>query len=195
MIEINLLPEELRKKEERINILAELPIQRGAIVFVSAFFVIQLLASVYAFTLSSHMKVTRSEIAAMTATNKEIAAQKTRMILIKKRIEKGEAVTRRSFYWSEFLNALSNSVTKGAWLTSLSIVTNDKVSHLKLGGSVVGKGEETAYTGKFIKELKANPLFGELFDEIELSTINQKKIKDFDVYDFVIMCRFKKGKL
>ena len=59
----------------------------------------------------------------------------------------------------------------------------------------MGKGEETAYTGKFIKELKANSLFNGLFNDIELSQINQKRIKDFDVYDFVILCTFKKGKI
>ena len=195
MIKINLLPEELRKKDERINILAELPIQRGAIIFVILFFVLQGLASAYAFYLSSHFKVMKAESAALMAANREIAAQKSSILLIKKRIEKADTVTLRPFYWSSLLKALSDSVTKGVWLNGLSITDEGKISRLKLNGSVVGKGEETAYAGKFIKELKSNPVFNELFDEIELSTINQKKIKDFDVYDFVIYCNFKKGKI
>lgn len=195
MIEINLLPEELRRKEERIDILAELPIQRGAIIFVIVFFIFQLLASAYAFYLSSHFKAMKTESAVLMAANKEVAAQKASILSIKKRIEKADAVIRRPFYWSGFLNALSDSVTKGVWLNGLSITADGKTSRLKLNGSVVGKGEETAYAGKFIKELKSNPVFNELFDEIELSTINQKKIKDFDVYDFVIQCNFKKGKI
>lgn len=195
MIEINLLPEELRKKEERINILAELPIQRGAIIFVILFFILQGLASAYAFYLFSHFKTMKAESVALMTANKEIAARKTSILLIKKRIEKADTVIRRPLYWSSFLNALSDSVTKGVWLNGLSVIDEGKTSRLKLNGSVVGKGEETAYAGKFIKELKSNLAFNELFDEIELSTINQKKIKDFDVYDFVIHCNFKKGKI
>ncbi len=49
MIEINLLPEELKKKDERIDILAELPIKQSAIILVAAFFVIQLLGGMYTF--------------------------------------------------------------------------------------------------------------------------------------------------
>ena len=195
MIEINLLPEELRKKEERFNLLAELPIKRGAIIFVGVFLVLQLLASAYAFYLSAHFKIMKTEATRLTEANKEIDLWKASALLIKKRIEKADAVAHRPFYWWEFLNALSDSVTKGVWLTSLSISHDDKIGRLRLEGSVVGKGEETAYTGKFIKELKTNSFFSGLFDEIELLTINQKKIKDFDVYDFVILCTFKKGKL
>ena len=51
---------------------------------------------------------------------------------------------------------------------------------LYLEGSVVGPGQETAFIGKFIKQLKENPLFAELFEDIRLSTINQRKIKRED---------------
>ena len=195
MIEINLLPEELRKKDEKIDLLAELPIKRGAILFAILFFVFQALASVYAFTLSSHFKSMQFETANLTAANQQITARKSEILAIKKKITKGEAVARRPFYWASFLNALSDSCTKGVWLTGLSTSNDGKFSQLRIEGSVVGKGEETAYAGKFIKELKSNVFFSDLFDSIELSTINQKKIKDFDVYDFVILCKFKKGKL
>ena len=195
MIEVNLLPEELRKKDERIDILAELPIQRGAIIFVIAFFVIQCLASVYAFYLSSHFKATQAKIEKMTLANKQITEQKAFTMAVKKKIEKGEVVAHRPFYWAAFLNALSDSTTKGIWFTSISVFNDGKVSQLKLQGSVYsGGGEETAYIGKFIKELKSNAFFNEVFEEIQLPPINQKKIKDFDVYDFTILCNFKKGK-
>ena len=194
MIEINLLPEELRKKEERVNLLAELPIKRGAIVSVIVFFGLQLLATIGAFYLSAHFNWMKVEIARLKESNKGISSQKTLTTLIKKKIEKGDSITKRPFLWSSFLNALSDSVTKGVWLRKFSIADDGKVNRLRLEGSVVGKGEETAYTGKFIKELKGNPFFNELFDEIELSTINQNRIKDFDVYEFVILCTFKKGK-
>ena len=195
MIEINLLPEELRKKEERVNLLAELPIKRGAIIFIIVFFALQGLLTVGAFYQTAHFKWMKAEISRLKETNKMITAQKSETTLFKKRIGNAETVIQRPFLWSSLVNVLSDSVTKGVWLKNFSINSDAKISHLKLEGSVVGKGEETALAGKFIKELKANPFFNELFSEIELSTINQKRIKDFDVYDFVILCTFKKGKL
>ncbi len=195
MIEINLLPEELRKKEERVNLLAELPIKRGAIVCVIAFFGLQILATIGAFYLSVHFNWIKAEVAKLNELNKDIIAQKASTALIKRKIQQADAAAKRPFLWSSFLNALSDATTKGVWLTKFSITNDGKISHLRLDGSVVGKGEETAYTGKFIKELKTNPFFKGLFDEIELETMNQKRIKDFDVYDFVILCTFKKGKL
>ena len=72
--------------------------------------------------------------------------------------------------------------------------TEMNVKILKLDGSTVGQGEETAFTGKFIKGLQSNPVFRELFSDIELSNLTQKKIRDFDVYDFSIYCTFKPNK-
>ncbi len=194
MIEINLLPEELRKKEERVNPFAELPVKRGAIMFVIGFFGIQLLATVGAFYLKTHYTWVKAEVVKLRETNKEILAQKAETASIKKKTEKGDLCAKRSFYWSMLLNALSDSATKGVWLRNFSVDRESKVHHLLLEGSVVGKGEETALAGKFIKELKSNPMFDEMFDEIELSTFNQTRIKDVDVYNFRIVCNSKKGK-
>ena len=66
---------------------------------------------------------------------------------------------------------------------------------LKLEGSVTASGQETAFIGKYVKSLKENATFAELFRDIELSDINQRKIKEFDVYDFVLLCKFKRGKI
>ena len=66
---------------------------------------------------------------------------------------------------------------------------------LKLEGSVTASGQETAFIGKYVKSLKDNATFTELFRDIELSNINQRKIKEFDVYDFVLICKFRKGKI
>ena len=55
MIAINLLPEALRKKDERVNLLAGLPIKRGAILCVIVFFGLQILGTIGAFYLSAHL--------------------------------------------------------------------------------------------------------------------------------------------
>lgn len=68
---------------------------------------------------------------------------------------------------------------------------------LKLEGSCTGSaGQETALIGKYLKALRDDPYFGGLFGtDIDLSGINQRKLGEVDVFDFVIYCRFKKGKM
>ena len=75
------------------------------------------------------------------------------------------------------------------------IVATQKVWSLKLEGSAYAPGQETAFIGKFMQALKQDALFSELFDDIQLSNINQRKISNYDVYDFVLVCHFKKDKI
>ena len=55
-------------------------------------------------------------------------------------------------------------------------------------------GQEMACIGRFLKSLKDDPKLSLLFDEIEVSTINQRRIKDLDVSDFTMVLVFKKDK-
>ena len=72
----------------------------------------------------------------------------------------------------------------------------DTYSVMKLEGSCSGgAGQETALIGKYLKSLRDNPYFRELFDSnINLSGMNQRKLGEADVFDFTIYCRFKKVK-
>lgn len=69
-------------------------------------------------------------------------------------------------------------------------------SVMKLEGSCSGgAGQETALIGKYLKSLRDNAYFRELFDSnINLSGMNQRKLGEADVFDFIIYCRFKKEK-
>ena len=68
---------------------------------------------------------------------------------------------------------------------------------VKLEGSCTGgAGQETALIGKYLKALRDNAYFQELFGtDIDLSGMNQRKMGEVDVFDFTIYCRFKKEKL
>jgi len=75
--------------------------------------------------------------------------------------------------------------------------TTETQRFLRLDGSCVGAaGQETALVGKYLKALRDDAYFKELFgDDINLSGMNQRKLGEADVFDFTIQCRFKKGKL
>lgn len=122
MILINLLPEELRKKEVVKLTLPELPskttIKRVIIGLIS----IQLLLTI--FSMYQHFVVLpglQKKVMVLKAEIGEIVTQKEETIAIKSRLKQIAETTERKFYWSSFLNTLTGSVTKGVWLDFLSL--------------------------------------------------------------------------
>jgi len=106
------------------------------------------------------------------------------------------------FNLSRKLNDLSDSMVTGVWLRSLDVKKGDvpgepgvlKEVLVIEGSSVVGEGREDGCIGPFVNSLKGNQSFFGDFDEIELSKVERKKIKNTEIMDFVIICHFKKGR-
>lgn len=217
MIELNLLPEELRKKEIPRFVLPEIPIRKTLTVFLSVFFGAQILVSLFALYEKLDLERIKREVASLKVSGYETSAQKSETVQMRARLKEVDVLTARPFYWSSLLNGVSDSMIKGVWLTGLSVTdvaqaggaantekstaepnaknrTSVPARALKLEGSVVGRGDETAYIGKFIEKIKSNPQLADLFSDTDLSDMNQKKIKEFDVYDFVLINVFKREK-
>ncbi len=245
MIEINLLPEELRKKE---TVKISLPIPDKKTLMLGASVLVGLQVLLIAFTMFQKMELVmvKREVAKLHETGKELAQQKNDIAVMKERMKQIRSLTQRKYAWSALLNAFTHSMTKGVWLTSISVtdmsaakkasvaakkgkepakkaaktadakadkkkapakkdVKKDAESaaetapaastkSLKLEGSVVAPGQETAYIGRFIKSLKENSMMNSVFTDVELSGMNQKKIKEYDVYDFTLLCHYRKEK-
>ena len=214
MIELNLLPEELKKKKKRIE-LPEIPFIPIGLVLIGTLVVIQLL-------LSGWIAITRAQISSLEKTWQELAPKKTELDSIKKRISTTskkaqviEYLIDKRMSWARLLGELSDSVTNDVWLTSLSYdekieapekeTSRDssknkikskpktyKTSTLTISGSASGKGEEgTAYIARFIQSLKNNKDFFKNFSDVELVSIKQGSVADLDVMNFKLACRFK----
>lgn len=193
MIQINLLPENLRKKSLIPWEIPSFVNRRVVILFVSIFFGIQVLGfALIGFQRLELIKVSR-DVVILKERNRDIIQRKNENAQMRNQIRQIELLTQPPFYWTSLLDALTHSMAKGIWLRSLSL-TEDKKS-LELDGSILAQGEETAAIAKFIKGLKENSQFGPLFGDIQLSTLNQRRIKDLDVYEFTLVCVFKKDKI
>ena len=213
MIEINLLPEELRKREIAKLKLPEIPTLQKITYALLIFIGFQVLVSFFALYQRVEILGVRSQIASLKQENKEILRRKSETAVLNSRLRKIEFMTKRKLFWSSLLNSLSHAMSKSVWLRQFSILDLDlsgsgvfagtqgessagsaaqKIRCLKLEGSAVGQGQETSYIGKFVKGLKESGSFAGFFAQIELSNINQRKIKDFDVYDFELVCVFRK---
>jgi hypothetical protein len=171
----------------------------------------QIAFTVWAVFQGFELKRLEAKVEALELQNRAVSEQKTETLLIMRRMAQIRSIVERKFHWSRLLNAVSDSVTKGVWLQSFSVgwapapagasgrksalsPAASGVRALRLEGSVVSPGQETAFIGKFIKELKDNPTLADLLESVELTNINQRRIRDYDVYDFTLSCTFKKDK-
>ena len=215
MIEINLLPEEFRKKEPVKITMPEIPIKKTLFVCSGGLLALQLIFTIFTFSLHVQEISLTQKITAMKEASKEIIGQKAETSGMHGQIKEIRAIVSRKFSWAQLLSAVSNSMTKGVWLRNLSVTDegpksmNEKQQtpqpdssakkvakdlYLVLEGSAVGQGQETAFIGKYLKQIKEASFFNELFSEIKPHNINQRRFKDFDVYDFMIYCKFRKEK-
>ncbi|HTL70430.1 MAG TPA: hypothetical protein VL404_03970 [Candidatus Eisenbacteria bacterium] len=208
MIEINLLPEELRRKDKFKIVLPDLPIGKTIVALFAFFFIAQMGLLIFAFYERGRVIELKKEITVLTDETRDLARKKADIVAMRSRLKEIDALTSRDVYWSKLLNAVSDSMTKGTWLTGFSLLETQessgpppapgkpaprgrRIRQIRLEGSVVGQGQETAFIGKFIKEIKSNAFLNALFDDVKLANITQKKIREFDVYDFVLICVFK----
>ena len=120
MIELNLLPEELRKKKRKKIELPELPLIPIAIVFVGVLILVQLL-------LSGLIFLSQKQLGELKTRWQELAPKKEGLTKLKNSIsdttEKTKAIEgliEKRLNWSLLLNELSNSLTANIWLTDLS---------------------------------------------------------------------------
>ena len=185
MIEINLLPEELRRKE-RLKLPKE-------------FYIIAL--SILSFLIILHattgvmikwkryrvVKLTR-RWTELTPLKKEIDIVKQELADLNQRVGGIDQLMIKRFLWSGKLNQLSDLIAPGIWLRELSLMphvkSKDLPPTLTLKGSVISRhGEETAVVGKFMANLKNNKGFSGDFDKIELKSIQRRKIKDAEIME------------
>lgn len=219
MIELNLLPEELRKKEMPKLALPQVPV-KGQLAAIAVFLGIHVLFVVGAIYRQIDLLSSKSEVDRLRVANRGIMQQKAEITVAQARGKQIDAIITRKFYWTQLLNSLSDVTVKGVWLTQFSVSDKnesmraksarsanrkgakartkdapDSARFFKIEGNAVGSGQETAIIGKFIKEIKQNGFFAGMITNVELSTINQRRIRDVDVYDFLLEVPLKSDKV
>jgi hypothetical protein len=218
MLQLDLLPEELKKKRKKQFAMPEisigsLPILIGSGVLLVAVHVILLTA--INFNKSAHAKMTK-EWQEIEPLKKTIELIRRKNIETSKNIDSIEKLMSRKVLWFRKLNQLSGLLTPGIWYTKLSI--DEKVVALKaepqpgqkMASALLTKrvvipyliiegevsatyGEELAIIGKFIKRLKHDKEFFGDFSNIELDSTKLHTILENDVMKFSINCYFKEA--
>lgn len=192
MIEINLLPEELRKKKPEpsfnLNIEAEklkFLIGGGAtgllIFIVIVFSLGSFIRGAQIKELLARENSFSSKLSQIDSVNKEIAVLRSRMTTL-------DQLTKRQFLWAEKLNQLSDLTLPGIWFTHIYTGTENR---LIIEGSVVSNSEEAmAFVGKLMKNLKDDQLFFKDFNNIKLESVQRKNKEERDIVDFKVALYF-----
>jgi len=191
MIDINLLPERLKKKKKKslVNI-PQIPRETlmGLIVGVVVILIllhlllvgILIMQKIRLTGLNRNWKQIASAKKDVDIIKEEIATIEKNMLFFNRATNQGKRVI-----WAQKLNQLSDFVPPGVWLTKVSYL-NDKF--IIEGSAISKRGEEMMMVGKFTTVLKNDTSFVKNFKNIELTSIKRKMIKVVEVADFVITC-------
>ena len=203
MIELNLLPEELRKKKKKFEI-PEIPVVLIAVAFIGLLVAIQLI-------LGGMILMSRRQLVALNTKWLALAPEKAELDSVREVLldasEKTNAIDAlisERLSWARLLNELSNSLSANIWLTELAyrkgpVGPSGRASAggsdeegLTLSGAAVARGEQaTQDIARFIKALKANKNFFKYFDDIELVSIKKGSHAGKELMNFTLVCKFK----
>ena len=216
MIEINLLPEERRKKQEHFHAtdllslkkLQNIPVKTLILLTVGIFMAIQMVLSMAMFFSKLGYASVNKKYAVISPKKKIADELKSQADIMKRKVAAIDELMVNRFGWSRKLNDLSDCMIPGIWLTQLEydekmgerttqssgkekVLEKTVLRYLIISGYALNSGGEgTAVVGKFIKTLKSNSSFYSDFKEIELGSIKGEKLDDQDVMNFKITCLF-----
>lgn len=206
MVDLNLLPGDLKRiQKKRAGIKIKMPKIVPApliILLISVLLLSQGSIGLLAVTQRNRLIKLNAEFGKISAQEKMALALKKEADELNRRLTIIESLTSGSLLWSKKLYDLSGAVIDGAWLTSLSLSTEELAAKgarrqaMVLRGSAVSPapGGETAIVGKFIESLKENKGFFSDFEDIKVSSIQRKRLGEIEVMDFTIVCYFKPGR-
>ena len=188
MIELNLLPSELRKKESKFGFEISKETFRSVMITIIAIIVfihIILIGSLF---------IKKVQFSRSTKEWQEILPQKNKIDALKNEYESVSDKTRAidkltkkgRISWAKKLNSLSDVLMQGVWLRRLDF----SGSQLTLEGSSVSlKGEDVILVNRFTSKLKNNSDFYSNFKELEVESIKRRQIKNIEVADFILVIK------
>lgn len=195
MIDINLIPENLKKKRKSHMLPAALNIPQEAIIgLVGGLFVLLLLVHV---VLQLIIFVKFAQHARYKNRWEKLSPEKEKTDLIVSQLRSNqskiksieEITTSKRVTWAQKLNDISDSIPRGVWLNKISV--EDKV--VVIEGSAVSKikDEMISMVGLFAANLKEQKNFMMDLTNLEVGSIQRRKSQVAEVADFTITAKLK----
>ncbi len=194
MIDINLVPENLRNKQKSIlELTSQIPMDLiiGILGGVLAFLIIVhiLLLGVNVIKIVQY-KSLQSHLAKIKQEKEKVDGLITDMRTFQAKTKSIEGITSgKAILWSEKLNIISDSLAKGVWLSKIDL-NDDEL--LIQGRALSRKNEQMINVHTFAANLKANARFLERFEDLDVGSIQLQRVGETEVANFMITCHLKK---
>jgi len=194
MIEINLVPLKLRKRRKGQQLFKGFNIPLEVVIGLGGGFIV-LLMGVHLFLLFTNVKKIaehkrlKKEWALLEPDKSDVDAVISELRSLKGKQQAAEDVlVEDKISWSQKLNILSDSLPKGVWLRK--IILDEEIFSIE-GSAVSTEIEEMINVHSFAGNLKKQKKFLEHFEDLELGSIQRRKINKVEIADFVITARLK----
>jgi Tfp pilus assembly protein PilN len=194
MIDINLIPDNLRKRNTSLLALSSskfpvdivIGIVGGILALLVLTHVLLLLTNIFKVVQYKHLQ---SESTKIQAEKERVEKVINDMRTFQSKTKSIEDITSgKGMLWSEKLNIISDSIVKGVWLSRLEL--NDSALLIE-GRALSRKNEQIITVHGFASSLKSNARFLEKFDELEPGSIQLMKVGETEVASFLITCHLK----
>ncbi len=194
MIDINLVPENLRKKKKSSALPSSLNVPQEIVVgLVGGLLALLLLVhivlqSVIFFQFIQHARYNKEwEVLKPEKDNTDKIISDLRVMRAKIKGIEGLTTAKR-ILWSQKLNNISDSLPREIWLTKIFL--EDKI--LTVEGSAVSKNQDQMVSvGNFTSNLKAQKTFMKDFSSLEVGVIQRRKIQATELADFSVTSKLK----
>ena len=199
MIEINLVPEHLRKKRKSqgltggdVKLPKETLIGLGGGV-VALLLVLHILFQVFITTRFVQHRNYKSELDKIMPEKIKVDKILQELKALQAKAKNMDKITEGSnIVWSEKMQGISDNLTRGAWLNRITLENNALFIH---GSSVSKDKAEMINVHKFTSSLKESEDFMKDFSNIELELIKSRKINVTQTADFIIKADLKESVL
>jgi len=190
MIEVNLLPPELRKKEP----IFKLAVPKETLYLVGGTIVV-VLVLIHMILIGS-LIVKRVKYSNLNRRWQDLQPDKKKIDGLKKEQKKvsdkikaiGKLTKKGRISWAKKLNIISDSLPQGVWIRRIEFTGTE----LTIDGSAVSlKGEEVILVNRLTSALKNNKDFYSDFQDMEIGSIKRRQIKNIEVADFVLTSKLK----
>jgi len=194
MIEINLVPTNLRKRKKRNLLPGGFRIPLEVVIGIGGGLIVLLIMSHFMLSIINMTKVVK-----LKSLKKEwdtINPQKNKVDVVIKDMrelqQKHKAIesliTQNRILWSQKLNVLSDSLPNEIWLRKVAL--NEKIFFIE--GSAISKhNQEMINVHKFTSNLKSQKSFLKDLTDLELGSIQRQRIKNVEIADFLITIKLK----
>ncbi|MFH1552650.1 MAG: hypothetical protein ABID83_03310 [Candidatus Omnitrophota bacterium] len=203
MIELNLLPKELRKKKKppaQLPRIPVLPIAAGVAVVLVVMHILFVLFVMNNNRLSRTLKAKWEQIQPEREKTESIARETN---ALQRRITAVKEVSRPEISWARLLSGLSQAMIPNVWLSDFELKFDGRAYNIKKGserpttliltGYALGKSEAaTTAVAKLINSLKRDKDFSEYFADVELQDMRTHEIAGEEAMAFSLACDFKK---